>query len=125
MAIVQKTVLGAGGDKNIELLVNISGADEANTIVYDNSAFVNNPAKGNVMAVTASGSDCLVTLKWDQTIDSPVIALNPVNSPKFNFQTMGGIRNPNEAGATGDLLVTTTGVGATGAVTLIIWITQN
>lgn len=127
MAITSRTLIGSGSDKVVVLLVTISGADETGTVIYDNSAFVNNPGKGSLAKYSITGSDCLVSLAWDQTTDSPIVSVNPVNSPKVDYKKFGinGIPNPNGTGATGDIVVTTTGVGATGAVTIILWIDQN
>lgn len=123
MAITQRTLVN--GRKNIIRLITISGADETATVIYDNSAFVDDVTKGNLMQCKMSGSDCLVQLFWDQTTDSSILAANPINSPKFDFRYEGGIPNPNGAGATGDIIVTTTGIGAGEAVTIEIWVIQN
>jgi len=125
MSMTSRTLVGSGSEKVLVLLRTITGADETNTIIYDNSAFVNNTAKGNLMGYMISGSDSLVSLAWDQTTDSPIVSVNPVNSPKANYKKFGGIHNPNGTGATGDMLVTTSGVGAGETVTIILWIHQN
>ncbi len=125
MTMVSRTLVGAGPSKVLVLHRTISAADETNTVIYDNSAFVNDVSKGNLMRCIISGSDALINLAWDQTTDSPVLSANPATSPKFNFFDFGGIPNPNATGATGDLLVTTSGVAAGESVTIILWILQN
>lgn len=124
MAMTSRTLVGAGKDKTLVLLRTISGADETGTVIYDNSAFVNDVNKGNLMGYMISGSDSLVSLAWDQTTDSPIVSVNPINSPKAKLVSFGGIPNPKGAGATGDILVTTTGIGAGEVVTIILWINQ-
>lgn len=115
---------GAGKDKSVVILYTISGADVTDEVIFDNSAFCNDPTKGVVMGYMISGSDCLVNLEWDQTTDSPIVAVNPINSPKANMSKFGGIPNPSGTGATGDILVTTAGVAAGEIVTIILWIYQ-
>ncbi len=127
MAVTSRTLVGGGDNKVLVLLVTISGADETGTVIYDNSAFVNNPGKGSLAKYSISGSDSLVSLAWDQTTDSPIVSVNPVNSPKMDFKKFGinGIANPNGTGATGDIVVTTVGIGAGDVVSIILWIDQN
>lgn len=125
MTIVQRSLLGTASDKNIIRLITISGADETATVIYDNSALVNDVTKGNLMKCEISGSDALVSLAWDQNTDSTILTANPINSPKFNFRKIGGIPNPKGTGATGDIVVTTAGIGSGDAVTILIEVIQN
>jgi hypothetical protein len=119
-----RTLVGSGNDKSIVNLITISGADETDLVVYDNSAFINNVNKGIVMGYSISGSDSLVTLEWDQTTDSSIVSVNPVNSPKLNMSKFGGVPNPRGSGATGDVLLTTSGIGAGEIVTVFLWVLQ-
>lgn len=125
--IQRRTLVGSGSDKIIWLHIHITsdGSEETNLIAYDNSAFVNNVLKGNLMSITAMGSSCTLVFKWDQTADSYVCAVDPINSPCRSFKTYGGIGNPGAAGATGDLLLSTAGLDAGDEVTIILEIYQN
>lgn len=125
--VTQRTILGSGSDKNIIRLINIvsDGSQETDLVIFNNSSFLNNAAKGKLLGVWATGSDCVVRLEWDQTADSPVISLNPVSGIHVCFRQFGGISNPNGAGATGNLLLTTAGLAATEEITIIIKICQN
>lgn len=125
--IQSRTLVGAGASKILVLHIHITsdGTQETNTVVYNNSAFVNNTAKGNLMSVTAMGADCQLTFKWQQTTDSVACAINPTSAPYRSFKGFGGIGNPNAAGATGNLRLTTTGLAATEEVTIILEIFQN
>lgn len=125
--VTQRTLVGAGNDKNIVRLISVisDGTQESNTIVYDNSTFCNNTAKGRLVEVYASGSDCVARLSWDQTTDSVAYSVNPFSNEHISFRPFGGIKNPNGAGATGDLLLSTAGLAAGEEFTLVIWITQN
>lgn len=125
--VTQRTLQGGGSDKRIIRLINIAsdGSEESNLIIYDNSTFCNNVAKGNLIAVRASGSDCVLSLSWDQTTDSPAISLNPAQTQHLCLEHIGGIPNPAAAGATGDLFLSTASLDAGDAVTLIIEVLQN
>lgn len=125
MSHTSQTLLGAGNDKSVVILYTISGADETDAVIYDNSAFINDVSKGVCMGYVISGSDALVVLEWDQTTDSTIAAVNPVNSPKLNMSKYGGVPNPNGSGATGDIVVTTTGIGAGEVVTITLWVYQT
>ena len=126
-AVTQRTLVGSGSDKCVIRLINIvsDGSEETDLVIYDNSAFVANTSKGKVLSVTATGSDCICRLEWDQTTDSPVISLNPISGTKVNFHCFGGIANPGGTGKTGDLVLTTAGLDSGDEVTLIIEIGQN
>ncbi len=125
--VTQRTLLGEASSKNVVRLIHIvsDGSEETDLVIYDNSTLVNDVAKGNLVRVIASGSDAVLRLEWDQTADSPAISINPVNSPDLCFKHFGGIGNPGDAGATGDLVLTTASLDAGDEVTLIIEITQN
>lgn len=124
MAVVQRVLQGGRDDKVIVIHTTITDADVTNQIIFDNSAFANNPLLGKFMCYAISGSDSLVQLSWDQTTDSSIVAVNPINSPKLKMFSFGGIPNPKGAGATGDILCTTTGLTAGSVVTIIIRVDQ-
>ena len=125
--ITQRTLLGAGNDKTIVRSIHIvsDGSEEADLVIYDNSAFVADVTKGVLKEVWVSGSGCQGVMEWDQTTDSPAFTFDPSNSGSWNFNSFGGIGNPGGAGATGDLVLTTTNLDAGDVLTLIIKITQN
>lgn len=125
--VTQLTLLGSGSERNIYRLIHIvsDGTEETDLVVYDNSAFVADTAKGKLMQVWLSGNDCTVRLEWDQTTDSPAFAGGPQNGSHWDFRGFGGIRNPNGTGATGDLTLTTASLDAADEVFIIIHIIQN
>lgn len=126
-SITQRTVFGGANTRLIYRLITIvsDGSEETDLVIYDNSALINNTAIGSVMAIEASGSSCQLLFEWDQTTDSPIAALDPAASPKFCFEEFGGISNPNGAGATGDVVLTTTNLDAGDVVTILIKIKQS
>ncbi len=125
--IQSRTLVGGGGDKVLILHRHITsdGTEETNTVIYDNSTFVNNVLKGNLVEIEVSGADCQLTFSWDQTTDSKIVALNPINSPYRCWKDIGGIPNPGATGATGDILLSTANLDAGDEVTIIMTIWQN
>ena len=125
--VTQRTLLGSGSDKIIVRSVHIvsDGSEETDLVVYDNSAFVANTAKGRLLSIQASGSDCNARLEWDQDTDAPAFVVNPANGGHWCFEKFGGISNPNGTGATGDLLLTTTALDSGDEISLILRIAQN
>lgn len=125
--VTQRTLFGSATTKNVVRLIHIvsDGSEESDLVVFDNSAFVANVAKGKLMRITASGSSCVVRLEWDQSTDSPIISLDPTQTGQLCFKEFGGIGNPGATGATGDILLTTSGLDANDEVTLILEIEQN
>lgn len=125
--VTQRTLLGGGKERNIVRSIHIlsDGSEETDLVVYDNSAFVADVAKGVLLEVWVSGSDCVGRLEWDQDTDSPAFSFNPANGGYWDFRSFGGIGNPGGTGATGDLVLTTSGLDAGDELTLIIRVTQN
>lgn len=125
--VTQRTLLGAGSDKNIYRLIHIvsDGTEESDLVIYDNSAFVADTSKGKLMQVHVMGDAAVLRLEWDQTADSPALSLDAANGVHFDFREFGGISNPNGTGATGDLVLSTADMDAGDEVTLIIHIKQS
>lgn len=126
-AITQRTLLGSGSDKIIVRSVHIvsDGSEETDLVVYDNSAFVADASKGRLLSVMTSGSDCIARLEWDADTDAPAFVVNPSNGGYWCFEKFGGIDNPGGAGATGDLVLTTSALDAGDEFILIFRIAQN
>ena len=125
--VTQRTLHGAGDSRYIIKHIYVKGdgsGEVSNVVVYDNSAFINDTSRGSVWRVSFAGADMVCRLDWDQTTKSPLITANPVNSPKFNFSGFGGISNPNGTGATGDIVLSTTGLASGEEVTIILMIRQ-
>ena len=125
--VTQRTLLGGGSDRNIVRSIHIlsDGSEETDLVVYDNSAFIADVSKGRLVQVWLSGSDAVMRLEWDQTTDSPAFAGSPTNGNHWCFKEFAGIGNPNETGATGDLVLTTSGLDIGEEVFMVIHIVQN
>jgi len=125
--VTQRTLYGSGSDRLIVRSVHIvsDGTEETDLVVYDNSTLINDVAKGRLLSVSTSGSDCTVRLEWDQTTDEPAFVVNPANGGSWCFKHFGGIGNPNGTGATGDLLLSTGSLDAGDEFIVIFCILQN
>lgn len=125
--VTQRTIKGSGDSKKVIRLINIvsDGSEETDLVIYDNSAFVNDVARGRLTKVMASGSTCTIRLEWDQTTDSPIISFDPINNPIYDMYSFGGIPNPAGSGATGDIVMTTANLDTGDEVTILIEVEQN
>lgn len=125
--ITQTTLKGEADDREIYRIIHIysDGSEETDLVVYDNSAFVGNSLRGRLMAVWAMGSAGVTRLEWDQTADYPAISVDPSNGIHYDFTRLGGIPNPGGAGATGDLVLSTSALDLDDELTLIIQVNQD
>lgn len=125
--VTQRTLKGGASEMNVVRLITIvsDGSEETDLVVYDNSTLVANVTKGRVVAIKANGSvGCQVLLEWDQDTDSPIYAFDPGNGVDVCFRHFGGIKNPGSAGATGDIVLTTTNLDSGDVVSIILEIEQ-
>lgn len=127
--VTTTTVYGGGDSRYVTTLTTILGdgsGQVTDSIIYDNSAFVANVTKGTLVyldvAATASTG---ILIEWDQTTDFLAWAGNGLYPTKKKFECFGGIKNPGGTGATGDLLVTTTGLASGTYVTILATIRQS
>ena len=125
--VTQRTLVGGGSDRNIYRLIHIvsDGTEEADLVVYDNSAFVADVTKGNLKQIWVSGDAGVLRLEWDQTADSPAFTVVPGGADHLDFRHFGGIANPGGSGATGDLVLTTVDLDAGDEFSLIIHVEQS
>lgn len=125
--VTQRTLMGADKDRNVYRLIHIlsDGSEETDLVVYDNSAFMADVSEGSLKQVWLSGNDSVIKLEWDQDTDSPAFVGNPSNGGYWDFRQFGGISNPGGTGATGDLVLTTTGLDNLDEVFIIIHVVQG
>lgn len=126
-AVTQRTIFGDSTTHRVvrEVIIVSDGSEESDLVIFDNSAFIANTARGVVEKIEAYGSSCECILEFDQTTDSPIAAFDPSNGVCLDFRKEGGIKNPNGTGATGDILLTTTSLDAGDVVTIKIHVRQK
>ena len=125
--VIQRTLVGGDKERNVYRLIHLlsDGSEETDLVVYDNSAFMADVNEGILAQVWLSGNASTVRLEWDQTTDSPAFAGGPENGSHWDFRGFGGIANPGGDGATGDLMLTTTGLDSGDEIFLVIHIIQG
>ena len=99
------------GPRNLVLKVHIDGdgsGEETDTLIVDASAYGASEVK--IMGVHGDFSGFTAELEWDATTN--VHAMNiPDYDVDADFTKFGGLINNAGAGKTGDILITTTGLG--------------
>lgn len=111
------------GSRNTVIKWHVSGdgtGDETATAVVDASALTPVPTQLKVMEVEAALVGCSAVLEFDATANQPIISL-PEGEDVYDFRDPhGGIPDPLATGTTGDIVITTTGLGAGDSATVII-----
>ena len=103
------------GNRVTEVKYNIVGdgsGEETKTVLYDASTFT---AQAIDNAVT-SIEYCLVgfsaQLYWDASTDVPLLSLAEGSESREHFNYVGSIANNSGTGKTGDILISTSGLGS-------------
>lgn len=115
----------------IHLVIDSDGTEETDLVVYDSSAVATLIGKTDTLncrinSIMYSTNSLLgvVKLEWDATTDILAWALPASgNSDKFCFDKIGGLKNKGGSGRTGDITLTTTGLVAGDAISLILDVT--
>lgn len=122
---ITKTTL-IDGPRNFVVLVNILGdgsGDETNTLLIDRSTFSGTDTLET--AVARLEGDCggfAATLSFDATTDLVFARLPDTQWFTHCWEDIGGVSsNKAGAGANGDILLSTTGLGANERGTFTIW----
>lgn len=113
---ITKTTL-VDGPRNLILLVNITGdgsGDEAGSTLVDRSAFA--PTSGTELVVEkieGYNVSHTIALSFDATADLIFVRLPSDDEYRYDWCKIGGVSsNKAGAGATGDILLTTSGLGS-------------
>lgn len=97
------------GPRNVALhCTNVSdGTGESDVVKVDASALGATLPK--IMRVYGTCVGMSVDLFWDATANDLAMSLPSDEAFDFDFTHIGGLQNPNSAGATGDVLASTVG----------------
>lgn len=113
---ITKTVLH-DGPRNLVVQVAIAGdgsGDETGTVLIDRSAYA--PVDGTKLSVREIEGALLgfsAQLLFDATADLPIASLPDGQPFEFDWCDVGGVASPKAgAGYTGDILITTSGLGS-------------
>jgi hypothetical protein len=111
------------GKRNTIIKVDIIGdgsGDESNYLIFDASAYYNPTVNKKLNRVKYTLDGFSARLIWDATIDAPLLTLEKDKYSDFCFD--GGLSNTYFPGRTGDILLTTIGLGAGESGTIILHI---
>jgi len=127
--VTTNTRLIAGTRRVVQYVaVDSDGTEETDLVLYDSSAVAT--ALGivdpltctlvSIKAVVNATSAARVELQFDATTDILAMALPAESDIDFNFKDIGGLKNPAGTGITGDITLTTTGLGAGDNIIIIL-----
>lgn len=126
--ITKTTILD--GPRHLVVLVNIAGdasGDETGTIIVDRSTFV--PTDGTEVVfeqVFGQLFGFTARILADATTDLVICQLPDGQPFGYDFRCFGGISsNKAGAGVTGDVLITTTGLGASEFGTIVLMLRKS
>uniref|UniRef100_A0A6M3J2D7 Putative structural protein n=1 Tax=viral metagenome TaxID=1070528 RepID=A0A6M3J2D7_9ZZZZ len=106
-------------------IVGDGSGDETKTIIFDASAYKIASVDNKLWKIQISTVGASAILYWDATTDIPLISLPADHPQEFDFSEYGGIPNNGGAGRTGDILITTSGLGAGEHMTLILYVKER
>ncbi len=108
--ITSQTILN--GSRNLIVKTTITGdgsGEESNTVLIDASAFDTSDIK--IMSVTSSLTGFSFKLSWDATANVDALVVSERDTEQC-FRKIGGLVNNSGAGKTGDILISSTGLGS-------------
>lgn len=109
--VTKFTIVGDGSGEETGLRINTTTGDLG--------------TDDKLMRVWGVCTGCTAQLLWDATTDLFVMGLPSDKDVSLDFRPVGGLVNNAGAGKTGDLLITTAGLGAGDTVTLELWFVKK
>jgi len=117
------------GKKNTIIKFFISGdgsGEETNYTLFDASAYITESTNNRLRKICYNLNGFDAVLYWDATLNVPIISLDEGLQEEVDFFKYGGsLINNAGAGKTGNILITTTGLGAGDEGYLILHINQR
>lgn len=123
---VTRTILN-DGPRNAVVLCTVIGdgsGEETAAVVVDASDLSGAPTNYNVIYVHAVMAGLTGRLSFDATTDVPFLSLADTNNI-VDWKCFQGVRNFAGAGKTGDILLTTNGLGAGDSASIIVQIIKG
>ncbi len=111
--LITKTTM-IDGSRNLVVKIHINGdgtGEETDTLLIDASTYSPAFTESKLMKMTSNIVGFSAELNWDATVNT-ICVIARAGDSEFDFSTIGGISNDSGAGRTGDLLITTVGLGA-------------
>lgn len=113
------------GDRITIIKVDIIGdgsGEETKTLIFDASTYLNTTTRKKLWQIEYEQTGFSSVLEWDATVDAQLITLEEGHHEEGHWKWMGGYSNTYFAGHTGDILLTTTGLGAGDRGYIILYI---
>jgi len=101
-------------------IVGDGSGEETNYVLYDASSYTHNSINNKLMKLEYALNGFTANLNWDATADVFIMNLLDKYPFKHCFEWFGGIINNSGTGKTGDILMTTIGLGAADVGTIIL-----
>lgn len=120
MAVTVTTQTLLDGTRNTIIKVTIlgDGATElTKQIIFDSSAYANDTQNNKLMRIQYNFDGFSGTLYWDASTDVQMMTLNGDHPADQDFFYNGGLINNAGSGKTGDILLSTHGLGSIPAAT--------
>lgn len=119
--ITKQTIVD--GERNLIVKAQISGdgsGEETNTVLVDISEFAGSPTEVKIVRVKANLVGFSAQLLWDA--DTNVKAADIIGDREVDsdFSRWGGTINDSGSGKTGDILITTLGLGSGDEGTIVL-----
>ena len=86
-----------------------SSGELSNVVLFDASALVGAYAASSIEVIDCSLAGFSAVLEFDATTDVPVLVLPADEHFRADYRDMATLRNPQGAGSTGDITITSSG----------------
>ena len=107
-------------------IVGDGSGEETNLVLYDASAYSTGSTNNRLRKISYNLNGFDAVLYWDATANVPIISLDQDLQEEVDFFKYGAsLINNAGAGKTGDILLTTTGLGAGDKGYIILHINQR
>lgn len=120
MAVTSQTIVDGSRISVISTVIVGNGGDLTDQVIYDASSFVDPTTDNKIMWIKHSMVGFSGFLSWDATANIVFYPIPAEEAQHTSFVEFGGIINNAGAGKTGDILLTTSGLGS-GDTGLIIF----
>ena len=109
--VVKFTIVGDGSGEETGTLINVTTGDCG--------------TNDKIWEIKGICTGCTALLSWDATTDVFALGLPSDKDVNLKYRNVGGITNNAGTGKTGDLLITTVGLGANDTVSIVVWIKKK
>lgn len=111
--------------RNTIIKVDIIGdgsGEETKTVIFDASTYLNTTVEKKLWKIEYEQNGFSSVLEWDATADKQLITIEDAHHEHVCWEWFGGYSNAYYAGRTGDILLTTSGLGAGDRGYIILYI---